>query len=356
MSQKLYSESSIQAIADAIRLKNGSSDTYTVEEMSQAIEDIPSGGNDFLIRLEGGIKLISRIRGVTLHQWSVHMYTLSNGNYYLTFGTDPMIIYLQVLMSRAEGSTAVMHYINTFQYNFSAVSGRLVHPYSWENTPTSAMLTGIVTDENIDSSDLVNNDTSLWFDKGGNAYNNNSPLIFQPSKMINIDTTRSHPLITRIFANEQNVTLGDYMNGVEPINLGEIVTVRSADIPSGFDLDTIDKGYLLYTHNNMYILAVGDSNWSGVKVDGNGKLNAETNQVNYSTQNWNSCPSETSGNLRTLPIVQRTGRPPFCEGNNDNYTTNMMYNTQDILDPDGNVVVAANISIADFKSIIFKLS
>lgn len=31
-------------IADAIRGKNGSSDTYTPDEMAQAIEDIPSGG------------------------------------------------------------------------------------------------------------------------------------------------------------------------------------------------------------------------------------------------------------------------------------------------------------------------
>lgn len=44
MANKLYEESSIQDIADAIRSKNGSSDTYTVSEMSTAIENIPSGG------------------------------------------------------------------------------------------------------------------------------------------------------------------------------------------------------------------------------------------------------------------------------------------------------------------------
>lgn len=44
MANKLYSEESISAIARAIRAKNGSSDTYTVAEMAQAIEDIPSGG------------------------------------------------------------------------------------------------------------------------------------------------------------------------------------------------------------------------------------------------------------------------------------------------------------------------
>jgi len=37
---KLYEENSIQDIADAIREKNGSSDTYTVAQMSGAIDDI----------------------------------------------------------------------------------------------------------------------------------------------------------------------------------------------------------------------------------------------------------------------------------------------------------------------------
>lgn len=44
MAMKLYSDTAIQDIADAIRSKNGSSDTYTVSEMAQAIEDIETGG------------------------------------------------------------------------------------------------------------------------------------------------------------------------------------------------------------------------------------------------------------------------------------------------------------------------
>lgn len=38
---KLYSESSIQAIADAIRAKTGSSDTFTVGDMADAVEGLP---------------------------------------------------------------------------------------------------------------------------------------------------------------------------------------------------------------------------------------------------------------------------------------------------------------------------
>lgn len=44
MALKLYSDTDIQNIANAIRTKNGSSGTYKVSEMAQAIEDIPSGG------------------------------------------------------------------------------------------------------------------------------------------------------------------------------------------------------------------------------------------------------------------------------------------------------------------------
>lgn len=45
MAMKLYSDTDVQAIADAIRAKNGSSDTYTIGEMAQAIMAIPTGGS-----------------------------------------------------------------------------------------------------------------------------------------------------------------------------------------------------------------------------------------------------------------------------------------------------------------------
>lgn len=49
MAQKLYEESNIQAIADAIREKNGTTDTYKTSEMADAIIAITTGGG------EGGI-------------------------------------------------------------------------------------------------------------------------------------------------------------------------------------------------------------------------------------------------------------------------------------------------------------
>lgn len=49
MSKKLYEESSIQDIANAIRGKNGSADTYKVSEMAAAINDISVGSSDAVL-------------------------------------------------------------------------------------------------------------------------------------------------------------------------------------------------------------------------------------------------------------------------------------------------------------------
>ena len=49
MTKKLYEESDIQAIADAIREKNGTTNTYTVAEMGGGISSLPLSGRYELI-------------------------------------------------------------------------------------------------------------------------------------------------------------------------------------------------------------------------------------------------------------------------------------------------------------------
>ena len=44
MSKTLYEESDVQAIANAIRTKNGLTDTYTISQMAAAISAIEAGG------------------------------------------------------------------------------------------------------------------------------------------------------------------------------------------------------------------------------------------------------------------------------------------------------------------------
>ena len=73
MANKITNTQHYSDIADAIRAKNGSSDTYMPGEMAQAIEDLPSGGNEALISLISGtatgtvtIKDVSSLNGAKI--------------------------------------------------------------------------------------------------------------------------------------------------------------------------------------------------------------------------------------------------------------------------------------------------
>ena len=68
--QKLYSETSISNIADAIRAKGGTG-TFTVGEMARAISDLPSGGG----------ASIELVKTVTLTE-PVHTFDVSISEYF----------------------------------------------------------------------------------------------------------------------------------------------------------------------------------------------------------------------------------------------------------------------------------
>lgn len=59
MANKLYNEDSIRDIANAIRTKNGTENTYNVSEMADAIRAIVSGGSDGGITPTGSIEITS---------------------------------------------------------------------------------------------------------------------------------------------------------------------------------------------------------------------------------------------------------------------------------------------------------
>lgn len=67
MALKLYNETDIEAIADAIRGKNGSSDTYKVSEMADAIDDIPTGGGG---SLPASCKFYARVTPTSDATWN----------------------------------------------------------------------------------------------------------------------------------------------------------------------------------------------------------------------------------------------------------------------------------------------
>lgn len=68
MSKVLITESNLTNIADAIRSKNGSSETYTPAEMASAISNIPSGGGGTITQDQDGYIVISESGGTTVLQ------------------------------------------------------------------------------------------------------------------------------------------------------------------------------------------------------------------------------------------------------------------------------------------------
>lgn len=74
MAKKLYEESNIQAIADSIRAKNGTTTTYKTSEMAAAIDGITTGGEDTLaMRLNNTL---------TSYTYDEYLYQLPNWAFY----------------------------------------------------------------------------------------------------------------------------------------------------------------------------------------------------------------------------------------------------------------------------------
>lgn len=126
MANKLYKEESIQAIANAIRTQNRSSDTYTVAEMASAIEDLPWKSDGYEAeRLQTGtilagtfqivplinplynlgvanrsadtgamVQLATREENVKSFQWNIT--PTVNGNGYFEIGNTKSFCYLSV--------------------------------------------------------------------------------------------------------------------------------------------------------------------------------------------------------------------------------------------------------------------
>lgn len=88
MTMKLYSEEDIQAIANAIRTQNGSSDTYKVSEMADAILDI-----------SGGSSVWELLETITL-QADTRTYNIDVSNY--TSNYDVIICYSDMYISPSD--------------------------------------------------------------------------------------------------------------------------------------------------------------------------------------------------------------------------------------------------------------
>lgn len=107
MANKLYDETSIQNIANAIRLKNGSSDSYTVGQMAQAIQDIPSGGNVILTQFDNYV--LNNTDYIRLPQTLLS----PNTSYFIDFTTE--------INEDATGNKYIFGIENNYAYNFIGI-------------------------------------------------------------------------------------------------------------------------------------------------------------------------------------------------------------------------------------------
>lgn len=87
MTKKLYNEADIQAIADAIRLKNGATDTYKVAEMAQAIKDIPAYAGVEYVQATGAQWIDTGVPEASNETINAHFYIDSASNDYV-FGSQ----------------------------------------------------------------------------------------------------------------------------------------------------------------------------------------------------------------------------------------------------------------------------
>lgn len=125
MAKKLYEEASVQAIANAIRGKNGLSTTYKIADMAQAITDIPSGSSDTTFWAGG-----KNARLIGTHEYTLNL--ASDTSYSsTTVTTSSKTIFAASQTSYRKTQTG----INLTDYDYIAILD-VVTPHVYTSLPT----------------------------------------------------------------------------------------------------------------------------------------------------------------------------------------------------------------------------
>ena len=332
MANKLYDETSIQNIADAIRIRNGSSDSYTVGQMAQAVLDIPIGGMTFLERARSNNERLWDGWGITTNNPSEVIYYPTNGTYFMLPFTTPISLLLEIgYITGVNGCLKA----NTIEFNpYLNGSGRLATHSNYATSTAKRVL----LDQPCLSSDYSSSSTS-WID----LTNNTGDLLTSPLYITNLSLANTHPALYTKFADMAQNTLADFFNGTVNFKANEIFA--HTDVPSGFNLDNITQGYLLYK-DGTFNFAVSEASSTQIYVDANDKLNSTSATV-YQTTNFNisSSPRSTKVDQRLLiygnTIVNATGNTTIAD--------NMVLTTNDIYDSNNQLVMSANATLQEFK-------
>lgn len=148
MAMKLYNDSDIQDIADAIRAKNGLAATYKVSEMAAAISAIPTGGS---------IKAEFVTVNVPSAQTSV--YSILTGNQFLAdhYADNGAFVFLVALDNVTATNSILVNLASNIQYGLGF--------YGFTTRSNGSALATIQAGKSLASKDAVYNG-AMYYENG----------------------------------------------------------------------------------------------------------------------------------------------------------------------------------------------
>ena len=332
MANKLYDETSIQNIADAIRIRNGLSDSYTVSQMAQAVLDIPIGGMTFLERARSNNERLWDGWQISTNNPSEVIYYPTNGTYFMLPFTTPISLLLGI--GYTTGVNGCLK-ANTIEFNPYLNGGGRLATHSNYTTSTAKR---IPLNQPCLSSDYSSSSTS-WID----LTNNTGDLITSPLYITNLSLANTHPALYAKFVDMTQNILSNFFDGTSNFKANEIFA--HTNVPTGFDLNNITQGYLLYKQNSFNFV-VSEATNTQIYVDANDKLNSTTAQT-YQTTFFGVPTSVSSAKIDKQ--LQSYNSTIYGAQGSETLADNMVLTTNDIYDSNNQLVMSANATLQEFK-------
>ena len=148
MAMKLYNDTDIQDIADAIRAKNGLSATYKVSEMAAAISAIPTGGS-----------IKAEFVTVTVPSAQTSVYSILTGNQFLAdhYADNGAFVFLVALDNISATNSILVNMASNIQYGLGF--------YGFTTRSNGSALATIQAARSLASKDAVYNG-AMYYENG----------------------------------------------------------------------------------------------------------------------------------------------------------------------------------------------
>lgn len=331
--KKLYTESYIADIADSIRHKNGTSNTYKISEMSAAIDGLAdkwTAAKKWFARCNESREGLAS---------GIAYYPDAN-----TYGLIPT--YTQIRLGA----------------EFGADQTKGFYPRYLSINSDQAGTNGMVGNLSDWGDDVLENYVPFWltdFTFGGfKGYQQHiliDDLEFLESGYIQaseISQEDSLPTLYNALSGERSVSVNAFKNAIKSIKYKEIIADDAYDtLP--FDIDTI-TGFIYYSTGEVLILS---STISGATV---GTYDTSNNLYSGGTGQYNILGSDSSG---INGIITNTTRKvykaswtnwgvvgEYKKGTKtlEQLSSQVLLHTDDIKDQNGNVILPANCQVSDF--------